>query len=230
MHLFCIGDLHLSLDPRVDKPMSKFGEIWENHSEKVKKNWIERVTEEDIVIIAGDISWGLKLEEALADLNFLDSLPGNKILIKGNHDLWWAGITKLNSMFDSLYFLQNKAFETEKMVICGTRGWLCPGDSDFGEDDEKIYKREALRLESSLVEGAKTGKPIVCVTHFPPTNDKGQPSLFTKLYEKYNVSEAYFGHLHTKGGFKKAYQGNMNGVNYKLISYDFLEGKLYQII
>ncbi len=229
MQIFCIGDLHLSLNKAVDKPMDEFGEVWENHHIKLEENWKEVVNEGDIVVLVGDISWGLKLEEAKTDFEFLDSLPGKKILIKGNHDLWWNGITKLNKMYEDMFFLQNTAVDLDKFVICGTRGWLCPGDPDFKEADLKIYKREGLRLEASLKEGLKTGKEILAFVHYPPTNDKWQSSIFTDLFEQYNVKEVYFGHLHTKAGFKKALQGYRNGVNYKLISYDYLKGNLYKV-
>ncbi len=229
MNIYCIGDIHLSLDPKVGKPMDTFGEIWINHWENLKLMWENTVQEDDYVILVGDISWGLKIEEAKADLDFISSLPGKKILIKGNHDLWWHGIKKLNSMYENIHFLQNDAVELEDVVVCGTRGWLCPGDPDFTENDMKIYKREGLRLENSLIEGVKTGKEIVVFTHFPPTNDKGHTSLFTDLFKKYEVKNVYFGHLHTKSGFKKALQGFKNGTNYKLVSYDFLEGKFEKV-
>ncbi len=229
MQIFCIGDLHLSLNENVGKPMDEFGEVWVNHHKNLEKHWNEVVNKDDLVVLVGDISWGLKLEEAKSDFDFIDSLPGRKVLIKGNHDLWWNGITKLNKMYKDIYFLQNTVVELEDVVICGTRGWLCPGDPDFKEADMKIYKREGLRLEASLKEGLKTGKKIITFLHFPPTNDKWQSSIFTDLFELYKVEEVYFGHLHTKAGFKKALQGFRNGVNYKLVSYDYLKGFLHKV-
>ena len=186
MRLFAIGDLHLSLDDRVDKPMDVFGPLWRDHACRLKENWEKTVSEEDTVLVVGDISWGLKLSEAMADLTFLHELPGRKVCIKGNHDLWWHGITKMNRLFDDLLFLQNHACETETAVLCGSRGWVCPGDGVFTEQDETIYKRELLRLEASLAEGERlgeeTGKPLIGMLHYPPTNERHQPSGFTDLF------------------------------------------------
>ena len=225
MKLFAIGDLHLSFDERIEKPMDIFGSRWKNHYVKLEEHWRELVSEDDTVIIPGDISWGLRLDEALADLEWVNNLPGKKILTKGNHDLWWMGVGKLNRLHDDMFFLQNTSVETSPGVyVCGSRGWICPGTEEFGEHDEKIYKRELLRLEFSLKEAQKHNPPaIIAALHYPPTNDKMQGSGFTDLRERYGVKTCIYGHLHGKEAFKNGMQGVFNGVEYRLVSLDYLE-------
>ena len=225
MSLYAIGDLHLAKDPSIQKPMDVFGAAWENHESKLEEYWRTLVKEEDTVIVAGDISWALKMDEALADLAFLHSLPGTKVCIKGNHDLWWHGITKMNEMYQDIVFLQGMTYETPTCFICGSRGWVCPGSDDFSLQDEKIYKRELLRVRASLeaAKGQNTGKDIIGVLHYPPTNDKHQPSGFTQLFEEYGVREVVYGHLHGEEVFKNGLQGNLNGIIYRLVSLDKLD-------
>lgn len=224
MSIYAIADLHLSFDERIDKPMDIFGSQWENHAERLKENWIKTVTDEDTVIIPGDISWALVKDEAYKDIEWIHNLPGKKVITKGNHDLWWTGITKLNKLYDDVYFLQNTIYETEGVAICGSRGWLCPGYDGFTEQDEKIYRRELLRLEASLEMAKKAGfEEIIGVLHYPPTNDKFQKSGFTELFEKYGVKNVIYGHLHGKDSYKHGLQANYNGVNYSLVSLDYLD-------
>ena len=142
MSIYAIGDLHLSFAPEVEKPMDLFGKAWKDHAERLKRNWLEMIKPEDTVIIPGDISWGLRMSEAIPDLDWIDALPGKKLIFKGNHDLWWQSISKLNNMYDSIHFVQNTACEVEGYYICGSRGWIGPGHDDYKEADEKIYKRE----------------------------------------------------------------------------------------
>lgn len=232
MGIYAIGDPHLSFAENVDKPMDVFGEEWKDHAEKIKESWMVQVGPEDTVVVAGDISWGLKFEEALPDLQWIHNLPGKKVMLKGNHDLWWQGIGKLNSLFDDMTFLQNTCVTLDDTIICGSRGWTCPGSDDFTEDDKRIYDREVLRLEFSLEAGAKArdmGQEIIAFTHYPPTNEKKQPSDFTRLFEKYGVKRAYYGHLHRENTYKRGITGNFNGVNYELISADKLGFKLKKI-
>lgn len=225
MNLYAIGDLHLSFDERIEKPMDIFGPRWKDHYRKLEENWREIVRENDAVIIPGDISWGLRLDEALADLEWVHNLPGKKILTKGNHDLWWMGVGKLNRLHSDMVFLQNTSIETAPGVyVCGSRGWICPGTEGFSEHDEKIYKRELLRLEFSLKEAQKQNpKAIIAALHYPPTNDKMQGSGFTDLMERYGVKTCIYGHLHGKEAFKNGMQGVFNGVEYRLVSLDYLE-------
>ena len=231
MNIFAIGDVHLSLDERIQKPMDVFGPRWENHAERLRENWLQTVGEDDLVIICGDISWGLRLEEAMADLLFLDSLPGEKIITKGNHDLWWNSVSKLNQISEGMTFLQNKAYMLpDGRAICGTRGWICPGTDGFDSHDQKIYEREILRLKLSLDDAVNQGaKGIIASLHYPPSNDKFQPSGFTDTLEEYGVKTCVYGHLHGKDAFKNGYKGVWNGVEYKLVSLDYIEAKPLKI-
>ena len=159
MKIFAIGDLHLSMGEDIEKPMDIFGGEWVGHAEKLYNNWTESVTNDDIVIVCGDISWGLRLDEAVADLEWIHNLPGTKVFFKGNHDLWWQSAGRLNKMYDdgTMNFMQCKAYIAGDVAICGSRGWICPGTDGFSEHDRKIYDREAARLRLSLEEGKKQG-------------------------------------------------------------------------
>lgn len=239
MKIFAIGDLHLSFGEMVDKPMDVFGGEWVGHTEKLYNNWRSLVGPEDLVIVCGDISWGLRLEEAMADLDWIHDLPGTKILFKGNHDLWWQSIGKLNKLYDdgTMVFAQNHCYVAEdpetgrKVAICGTRGWICPGTEGFGEHDQKIYDRERIRLRLSLDEGKASGADILLgVLHYPPTNDKMQGSGFTDLMTEYGVKTCVYGHLHGKDAFKHGIKGIYNGVEYKLVSLDYAEGMPKEVL
>lgn len=221
MSIFAIADLHLSMAPETEKPMDIFGDRWFNHAERLKENWCKCVSENDTVIVAGDISWGLKLEEARYDLDWVDKLPGHKVMLKGNHDLWWVGITKLNNMYDSITFLQNDAIKVENIWICGSRGWITPDDDDFTEADDKIYKRELLRLKASL-EAVPSEEEKIGILHFPPVSNSSSFSGFMQLFEDYKVKQVYYGHLHGEDAFRKAMQGNIHGIEYRLISADYV--------
>jgi len=222
MSIFAIADPHLSFSENIEKPMDIFGNKWKGHIEKLQKNWQKTVSEKDTVIVAGDISWAMKLADALPDLDFLAALPGRKIMIKGNHDLWWSGINRLNGMYENIDFLQNSHFEAEGKAICGSRGWTCPGVvEDFTAEDEKIYRRELLRLEMSLQSAADKGvKDILGAIHFPPTNDKFERSGFTDLFAGYKVKTVVYGHLH---GVRKGFEGEIDGVSYKMVTVDYTD-------
>ncbi|MCR5481929.1 MAG: metallophosphoesterase [Clostridia bacterium] len=228
MSIFAISDLHLSTDERIKKPMDIYGGEWVNHAEKIKENWLRSVKARDTVLIPGDISWALRLDEAAADFKWIAELPGRKIITKGNHDLWWASTNKLNKLYGGpdMLFLQNHCTEAENLIVCGSRGWTCPGCDDFSEQDEKIYNRELVRMELSLKEAEqiRKGRKIAVMLHYPPTNDKFQPSGFTRLFEKFGVSLVVYGHLHGRDSYGRGYRGNFNGVEYKLVSFDYLKG------
>ena len=224
MSIYAIADLHLSFDETVDKPMDIYGGVWVEHAENLKKNWEETISGEDTVLIPGDISWALKFSQAVVDLDWLHALPGKKILLKGNHDLWWGSIGKLNKLYDDVMFIQNNFYEAEGYAICGSRGWVCPGDDDFTEHDSKIYLRELLRLEASLQAAKASGaQKILGIMHFPPTNDKQQRSGFTMLFEKYGAEQVRYGHLHGEEGFRNGISGVLNSIEYKLVSLDYLK-------
>lgn len=225
MSIFAIADLHLALG--IDKPMDVFGGRWSNYMDKLRSNWISTVQEGDSVIIPGDISWATYIEDAFKDFEYIDALPGNKIISKGNHDYWWTTSSKLNkyleeNQFKTISFMHNNAFSIEGMAICGTRGWKCPGEDDFKKDDEKIYKREVDRLELSI-KSAQTfeHKEKLVFMHYPPVTAKSQTTGFIDIMKKYDISDCFYGHLHGDG-IRGAIEGEYEGVNLKLVSADHL--------
>ena len=214
--------------------MDIFGATWENYLDIIKQDWNNRVSDEDYVLMAGDMSWALKLEEATNDLEFLQSLKGHKIIIRGNHDYWWKSISSLRQMLPkSIYPLQNDAIKIGNVIVAGTRGWNVPEkNKPFTTEDEKLYKREVLRLELSL-EFAKKLKTeekdeIIAMIHFPPFNSNFEDSEFTTLFEKYGVKKVIYGHLHGKSS-RTILNTNKNGIEYFLTSCDKLNNKLVQI-
>ena len=235
MNLFVISDLHFGFGK--DKPMDVFGKNWEKHFLKIKESWENRVKNDDIVVVCGDISWALKENDAISDLAFLNDLPGRKILLKGNHDLWWQSMSKFDALkrlnhFDTLEFLYNDAALLEKMnvSVCGTRGWKTPFDDDFSEADVKTWRREVIRLEASLEKALKLGGEPIVFMHYPPFNmAKREPTEMTDILEKYGIKKCYFGHIHNFGTTK--YDENKNllpvfkkdGVEYYLTACDYIE-------
>lgn len=226
MKIFAIADLHLSFNENIDKPMDIFGGGWEQHTDRLKAAWMEMVSPEDVVVIPGDISWAMRIEDAMADFQWIHSLPGTKLISKGNHDLWWNRIKYLNTLFDDIVFLQNDCYyiEAADTVICATRGWPYPGSDEFSEHDEKIYRREAGRLKMSLDAAGKAapGARIIAALHYPPTDASGKETEFTDILESYGVSECLYGHLHGMPSYSKGVKGDVRGVNYRLVSLDYL--------
>ena len=243
MSIYAISDLHLSFAPSVDKPMDIYGDRWYDHARRIGENWCSTVRETDTVVIPGDISWGLKLDEARYDLDWIDRLPGHKVLFKGNHDLWWSGITKLNKMYDRITFIQNDFYLAEDVYICGSRGWLTPDSDDYGPGDEKIYRREKLRLESSLAKaeadmseryGAGEGEipdgvSILGVLHYPPVSKVAGFSGFQQIFEDHGVKHVIYGHIHGEEGSRSAIRGVHHGIRYDLVSADHLGCRLMRI-
>ncbi len=222
MKIYALGDLHLY--GSQDKPMDIFGPHWLNHQLNIEQNWRAVITEDDLVLIAGDISWAMTLDEVLPDLTWIHNLPGKKVLVRGNHDYWWKKISLLNSLHENMFFLQNTAYQSQNCWIVGSRGWLCPGSNNFQTDDLKIYQREILRLTFSLQAVPKDQThPIIAVLHYPPCNELQEDSGFTKLFEEYNVEHVVYGHLHDEKSFETTLQGVRNGVNYHLVSADYLK-------
>ncbi|ATD57909.1 metallophosphoesterase [Clostridium chauvoei] len=220
MALYAISDLHLAFT--TDKPMDIFGERWYQHDEKIKKNWMEKVKEEDLVLIAGDISWSMKAEDSKVDLDFIDSLPGKKIISKGNHDYWWQGITKLNKMYENTKFLQNNFYTYKDYAICGSRAWICPGTDRFTEKDRKIYERELIRLRLSLDSAKNSGyNKFIVMIHYPPTNEKHEDSAFTELFKEYGVEKVIYGHLHGPS-LRNVINGERDGIEYIMTSCDYI--------
>lgn len=221
MKIYSISDLHLS--GTCEKPMDIFGSGWENHFEKIKEDWRKRVTDEDVVLIAGDISWGNVLDEGLVDLNSLKCLAGKKVFIRGNHDYWWDGITKLrrSAPDETFFFLQNDCVKFGNVIICGSRGWTCPGSNDFTDADMRIYLREAERFKLCFNEVNKIkaeGDRVIAMIHYPPFSPKNPDTLFTSLFEKEGVEKVVFGHIHGETFFP--YRTHKNGAEYVLTSCD----------
>jgi len=237
MNIFAVADTHLSFGEKIDKPMDIFGSIWKDYEVRLKENWEKVVEPSDLVLIPGDISWAMKFEDAKADLKWIDNLPGKKLLLKGNHDLWWASMKKMKGSFPSIFFLQNDAYVDEKnlFAIIGSRGWLCPADSNFKKEDEKIYQREILRIKMSIedyqkkINSANVQRDkfqLFAMTHFPPTAPNKEETEFTKLFKEAGVKRAVYGHLHSAKAFENGPKGLFNGVEYMLVSLDSLNAKL----
>ncbi|MDE6273518.1 MAG: metallophosphoesterase [Clostridiales bacterium] len=230
MKVFAISDLHLS--GLVQKPMDIFGAGWEGHFEKIKADWLEKVTDDDVVLIGGDTSWGQKLEEGMYDVNSLQGLPGKKVFVRGNHDFWWNGISRVRSAAaDSrFFFLQNDCVKIGNFIIAGSRGWACPGSADFCEHDMTIYLREAERFKLAFQTVKKIreeGDILIALMHYPPCTVKAEDTLFTTLFEENQVDKVVFGHLH--GGTYYPFRFEKSGITYHLTSCDKVKFSLVQI-
>lgn len=221
MSLYAISDLHLSF--YKSKPMDIFGANWKDHPKKIKNNWISKITDEDTVLIGGDVSWAKNLDEFKPDFDFIKGLEGKKIISRGNHDYWWTSADNMNSFDENTAFVKNGVIIYENICICIIRGWVCPNDSFFTPHDKKIYMREVNRLEAVLSEAKeKNMSEIMVLMHYPPTNDKKENSLFIDLFKKYSVKTVLYGHLHGKNSFNSSYKGEVDGINYYLTSADYL--------
>lgn len=221
MSLFVIGDLHLPFG--VTKPMDIFSG-WENYAELLRENWQNTVTEADTVILPGDFSWAMKLSETQKDFAFLSSLPGKKIMLRGNHDYWWTSVTKTRSFLSELNiqnidFIQNNFIEYEGAALCGTRGWFFDSSEAFSE---KVAARENIRLELSLKAAEEAGyHEKIVFLHFPPINRLHRCDELIELMTRYGVKECYYGHLHGYA-IKNAFIGVQNSIDFQLISSDYL--------
>lgn len=225
--IYAISDLHLSTG--TDKSMEVFGPCWSGYMERIRENWLETVSAEDTVVIGGDVSWAMRLRESLSDFEFINDLPGKKIIFKGNHDYWWETVSKLNSFvaenkFKDIYFVNNNAFEVSGVAICGTRWWSDPSSGDFKQADLKIYNHELLRLEASLKEAARLNcEKTLVVLHYPPFSESLQLNDdISRLFKSYNVSACLYGHLHGAGQ-KNAVSGEIDGVRYIFTAADHLK-------
>jgi len=224
--VFAISDLHLSTN--TNKSMEVFGSSWSGYMENIFNNWSRVVSAEDTVVIGGDVSWEMKLKECRSDFSFIDSLPGRKIIFKGNHDYWWDTVSKMNDFvcengFSQIEFCNNNAFSADNVAICGSRWWIDPTSDEFGKDDAKIYDHELIRLESSLSSAAGIGcDNILAVLHYPPFAEGGTVNKdISSLFSKFGVTVCVYGHLHG-AGLKNAVEGKIDGVDYRLTSADFI--------
>jgi predicted phosphohydrolase len=222
MSLFAIGDIHLSFG--ADKPMDIFSG-WQDYEKRLDENWRAVVKDEDTVVVAGDISWAMRLEDTLPDFRFLDGLPGKKLIMKGNHDYWWSTKTKAERFFmqnglSTLGILHNNAFRVGNVSVCGTRGWFF--DCDEG-DANKVLLREAIRLKASIDAAKKLGGEPVAFLHYPPVSSDGSccRELFDVLKAE-GIKRCYYGHLHGSA-CRYAVNGEFEGVSLSLISGDFLK-------
>lgn len=232
MALFVLSDPHLSFS--TNKPMDVFGARWENHAEKLDAAWREIVSENDTVIIPGDVSWAMTLDEAVEDFSFINSLPGKKIILKGNHDYWWQSMKKLGEFcelhsFSTLSFLHNTAVEAEGFIICGSRGWS--NDPPLSEEDKKIIAREACRFELSISEGEKLQKKIfertgtcpeiLVFSHYPHLSPGQDTSPICEVLVRHSIKRVFFGHLH--GACESRLPKKIAGLESQIVSADFLE-------
>lgn len=234
MSIYTIGDLHLSFSQ--NKPMNIFGDNWNGHADKIRKNWMEKVNKEDFVVLPGDFSWAMYLKDTYKDFEYLQKLPGNKILLKGNHDYWWSGLSKMNEYlkennFNNINFLYNNSYLVEDTIIAGTRGW----NLTDSEDNEKMLNRECIRLKLSLEDGINKfgrNKEIIVFMHYPPISKAGISNGYTKKYisimKEYGVKKCYYGHLHGTS-HSEAIEGNVDGIKFYLVSSDYLDFDLVKV-
>lgn len=218
MAIYAISDLHLAIST-PDKSMELFGAEWKDYQNRIKANWEKTVKDTDTVIVAGDISWALNLDEAYDDFEYLNSLPGTKIILKGNHDLYFSTVSKMEAFlqknkFNTIKILHNNSFSIENMNICGTRLWANTEDENV--DDKKVFKRELLRLKLSLdsIDLINRDKGIIVAVHFPPFRDEVK-----KILEEYKVKTVVYGHLHGQGHYMIK-EGIINGIEYRMVSGD----------
>ncbi len=234
MSLYTIADLHLSTFDETNKSMEVFGKSWADYMTRIENNWRHLITDDDTVVIPGDVSWALSLEEAKSDLKFIDSLPGKKILGKGNHDFWWSTMRKHQAFFEScgistISFLFNNAHRVDNYIIAGTRGWYNDEDAANAPDNadfEKLTNRENLRLRASLIEAKKLqleapDAEIIAFMHFPPFwNGKASDGLI-ELLKEYGVKRIYFGHIH--GNYTVDPHFVYEGIDMHIVSADYLK-------
>ena len=219
MAVYTISDLHLSFG--AQKPMTIF-KGWDNYEQRIAANWTRRITPEDTVVLPGDLSWAMKLPETAADLAFLHRLPGKKIILKGNHDLWWSTMKKVTAFldenkFDSILPLFNNAYVAEDFAVCGSRGWFY----DAGEADQKIVLREAGRLQTSIEAAKATGKPPLVFLHYPPVYGEYVCREIMEVLHRHGIQTVYHGHIHGAGCHNAV--AEFEGITFHLVSCDCMD-------
>lgn len=223
MAIFAISDLHLATS--CDKPMNIFSSKWDNYTEKMRNNWNRVVTDDDYVIIPGDISWAMYLNDTVSDFEYINSLKGKKLISKGNHDYWWTTLNKMNTFmnankFDTVSILKNTSFMIGDTAVCGTRGWTI--STSPNSEDTKIFEREKQRLILSLEDAkAKKAKNIICAMHYPPIEKSADNSDFLEIMNAYGVKKCIYGHLHGVS-HNTAPIGVFSGIKLQLVSCDYL--------
>ena len=213
--------------------MDIFGDNWADHWTNIQQSWHDTVTDDDLVLLPGDLSWAMRLSEAAGDIAAICAMPGTKVIMKGNHDYWWGSLSQVQSQLsNNTHALQNNSFVFGNVVIAGSRGWVSPGNKLYdAATDEKLYLREAARLELSLSEARKKApdKPLIGMMHFPPTSQQGGPTRFTELFEKYGAAHVVYGHLHADG-IKTAMPAVLGGIPYTLVSCDAAQFEMTHIL
>lgn len=231
MNIYAISDLHLDINNT--KPMNVFGPVWENYLDDIVADWNNKVQDEDVVILAGDYSWAMKLEEVIPDFDFIGKLKGYKIIIRGNHDYWWKSLTKIREKLPpKCYALQNDAIKIGDYIFCGNRGWNVPQGQFNTDEDKKIFARECERTIlsfNSAKQLQENNEKIIFITHYPPFNYKGEPSEMTNLIEQYGIYKVVYGHLHGYTNPNLIHK-EMNGVEYLLTSCDIKKNRLTKIV
>ncbi len=230
MSLYVIGDLHLCFC-NPSKTMSIFAG-WENYQERIKSNWLETVSSEDTVVLAGDISWGMTREEAQPDFRFINELPGQKIILKGNHDYWWGTVRKIEDFlsaegFDTIKILHNNHYAYGTYGICGTRGWV---NMNGETQDEKVLKREVQRLETSIKSAVSAGLEPIVFMHYPPVFATNFNYDILEILYRYNIKECYYGHVHGRSAHELAIKNTYDGINFHLISGDYIQFKPEKVL
>ena len=228
MALYAIGDLHLCLG--APKPMDVFGGAWVGYMDKLKEG-MSVITEEDTTVLLGDLSWALDLPSSQADFAWINEIPGRKIILKGNHDYWWSTAAKFYKFcevngFSNMHILNNNCYEYEDYAICGTRGWFFEEERS-GQHDEKVFKRELLRLEASLKAAGE--KPKMVFLHYPPRYKGYECPEILELLKKYDVRRCFYGHLHG-GSHKLAMEGQWDGTEFRLVASDYLNFRPLRVI
>lgn len=230
MKVYAISDLHLSTT--VEKPMDVFGGCWENYLEEIFTSWQETVREEDVVLLCGDFSWAMRMEQAKSDFDLISKLAGKKVILRGNHDYWWNGYSKvLQALPKGFYAVQNNCLRFDRLLLCGSRGWLTPGTNGMTQEDNHIYKREVERLRLSLSAMQKMRKEddvVIGLMHFPPFNGRYEDSDFVRLFVEYNVNTVVYGHLHGKD-CRAELKLKKFGIDFFLTSCDLVSNKMVYV-
>ena len=228
MAVFAISDLHL---PGGDlKPMDVFGEHWRGHFVRIREDWLSRVTDDDIVLLPGDLSWAMTLDMAVPDLEAIGHLPGQKVILRGNHDYWWGAIGRVRrSLPAGMYAVQNDCVRLGDVVVCGTRGWTLP-DDDTEPGDLRIFNREIIRLDMTLSSGraAAGDDRLICMMHYPPLMKGRTDTPFTEVIDRYAPGDVVYGHLHGQA-LAGAFRGERAGIRYHQVSCDGLGFRLYRL-
>lgn len=231
MKVYAISDLHLSTV--CDKPMDIFGKAWENYFELICEDWRTKVTEEDLVLLPGDFSWAMRMEDAIPDFEEVAKLPGAKVILRGNHDYWWNTLSQVRSSIpEGFYALQNDCLRFGNILICGTRGWVCPDGDNLSAEDKKIYLRENERLRLSLQAMQKertVNDKVIAIMHYPPFNGRYDDSDFIKQFISADVKTVAYGHLHGKDCRANLYMQKF-GMEFYLTSCDLVGNKLTEIV